>query len=332
MSSLLRHALPALLAVLAWCVPLSARAALDLYQGEAAVPAQDEDSRMAGVAKALEQVVIKVSGDRAAIANATVQSALANAGKLMQRYEYRQELVRGADGRPEVRLYLIASFYPSSVDQLLLRSGLNIWGRERPTLLVLIADGGQLLNATQAGELVERARARGLELRFPGDTQLTTDDLSALESGRIANIASRFGGGHVVGGALLPGGGRFAVDDGRGSRPFSINAEDRADTLRQLIDEAQAVLAAQLVVGGNEPEDLEVWVEGVDSATGYARVLSYLRGLTPVRAVEVSGVHPQGLKLALTVLGGAARLQQTVALGAELDMTSQDPAVLVLRQ
>lgn len=329
MSSLFR---PALLAVLAWLGAAPACAALDLYQGEAPVPAQDDGSRAAGVAKALEQVVVKVSGDRAAAAHPTIQAALADAGKLMQRYEYRQELVRGADGRPEVRLFLIASFYPSSVDQLLLRAGLNVWGRERPTLLVLITDGGQLLSAAQAGELVQRARERGLELRFPGDLVLTADDLAALESGRIGALASRFGGGHVLGGALLPGGGRFAIDDGRGSRPFTVNASDHADTLRQLIDEAQSVLAAQLVVGGNEPESVEIWVEGVDSAASYARVLGYLKGLTPVRAVEVSGVHPQGLKLALTVLGGAARLQQTVALGAELSMPSLDPAVLVLRQ
>lgn len=327
----LRHVLPVLLACLALCVGGPARA-LDLYQGEAPVAGQDDDSRVAAVANALKQVIGKVSGDRSAGNHPAVQAALADAGKLMQRYEYRQDLVRDAEGRPAVRLYLIATFYPTSVDQLLLRAGLNIWGRERPTLLVLIAENGQLLGAASATELADGARARGLELRFPSDTLLSADEAAALEMGRVGAVAARFGGGHVLGGALLPGGGRFAIDDGRGSRSFNVTADDRGQTLLRLIDEAQGVLAAQVTSAGSEPEDIAVWVEGVDSAPAYARVLSYLRGLTPVRSLQVTGVHPQGLKLELTVLGGAARLQQTVALGAELDMVSLDPPVLTLVQ
>lgn len=315
--------------LLLWAAPARA---LDLYQGEAAVAGQDDDSRVAAVANALKQVVGKVSGDRSAENHPAVQASLAEASKLMQRYEYRQELVREADGRPGVRLYLIATFYPTSVDQLLLRAGLNIWGRERPTLLVLIAENGQLLNAANAVELGERARARGLELRFPTDTTLSADEAAALEMGRVGALATRFGGGHVLGGALIPGGGRFAIEDGRGSRSFSVSADDRGQTLERLVDDVQGVLAAQVTGAGSEPEDIAVWVEGVDSAPAYARVLSYLRGLTPVRSLTVSGVHPQGLRLELTVLGGAARLQQTVALGTELDMLSLDPPVLTLVQ
>lgn len=316
------------------CLSLFAASAwaLELYQGEALVQSQDENSRAKGVAEALQQVVVKVSGNPAAARHPVVTTALPEAARLMQRYEYRQELVRGADGKPQVNLYLIASFYSASVDQLLQRAGLAVWGAERPRLLVLISEQQQLLSPGKAAELMQRADARGLELRFPPATALSVEESDALGRGQTDMLAARFGGGHVLAGELNGGAGRFVINDGQANRSFSVSAADRAAALAQIADQALEVLAQQQTGAGSEPETVDVWIEGVASAADYARVLSYLDKLTPVKALTVNSVKQQQLELKLTVLGGALRLEQTVSLGDQLSLISVNPMVLQLQQ
>lgn len=302
--------------------------ALDLYQGEAQVSGPDEGSRASGVAKALEQVLVKVSGDRRALDNPALAKAVGNASSLMQRFEYRQELVRDAEGRPQARLYLIASFYPSSVDDLLARAGLNVWGRERPRVLVLIDDGERLLDRSEAAALVDQATNHGLSLRFATDADL--DVVRQLRRSGGGDLSRHFGGGHVLAGSLVDG--RFELDNGRDVRPLRVAAGSSTDEqLASLAAELQQALVSVQLVGSNEPEELQVWVEGLQSAGDYARVLSYLAKLTPVRAVQVAEVEADRLRLDMTVVGGAVRLQQTVEVGRLLDVRAASPLLLGLR-
>jgi hypothetical protein len=313
------------LAVLFGSIPAMA---LDLYQGEAQVSGPDEGSRASGVAKALEQVLVKVSGDRKALDNPVLVQAVGDASSLMQRFEYRQELVRDAEGRPQARLFLIASFYPGSVDDLLTRAGLNVWGRERPRVLVLIEDGMRLLDRDEVTALVDQASVHGLSLRFVTDADV--DVVRQLRRTGNGELSRHFGGGHVLAGSLAEG--RFELDNGRDVRSLRISASSSTDEqLADLANELQQALVSAQLVGSNEPEALQVWVEGVQSAGDYARVLSYLGKLTPVRAMQVAEVDADRVRLDMTVVGGALRLRQTVEVGRLLDVRSAAPLMLGLR-
>ena len=105
--------------------------ALDLYQGETPVADQSADARVAALGRTLLDVAVKVSGDVNAANNATIIAAAASPERYMQRYEYRQELVR-EDGKPAIKLYLRGSFYAPTIGQLLRNAGLGAWGVERP--------------------------------------------------------------------------------------------------------------------------------------------------------------------------------------------------------
>lgn len=301
--------------------------AMDLYQGEAAVGSADEASRANGVVQALRQVLVKVSGDPRTLEHPAVTAALGNASSLMQRYEYRQELQRDAEGRPQARLFLVASFYPSSVDDLLSQAGLQIWGRERPRVLVLIESEHGLLERDQATALVDRAATHGLSLRFSQTADAQVVRQLVREGGTA--LSSHFGGSHVLYGVL--GSQNFLLDNGREARRLRVAAGAADAQMTELADALRQALVSTQLSGSNEPQPVQVWVEGVQSARDYARVLSYLSGLTPVRTLNVAEVQADRLLLDLVVAGGDHRLQQTVEVGRLLDVLGASPLVLGLR-
>jgi hypothetical protein len=299
--------------------------ALDLYQGEAQVSGPDEASRAQGIVVALEQVLEKVSANTQVASNPTVSAALGNAGRLMQRYEYRQELSRDTSGKPIATTFLRVSFYPQSVDALLLRAGFPVWGRERPRVMIALELDGRLLDRSELAELVERAEARGISLRFPGALALSAEELEQLRAGSVRELHSTLGGGLVFGGSL--GQGRASLDDGR--RVEQVNLPSSQG---EIADRLIATLARQQLANSNtEPSEFEATVGNVAGAADYARVLAMLGKLSSVRQVRVLSADSQGLKLKLLVVGGAERLQQTLINMGNVDMPSTDPAYLILR-
>lgn len=286
--------------------------ALDIYQGEVPVANQTAEARAEALGRALLEVAVKVSGDDTASANSTVIAAQANAERMMQRYEYRQELVREA-GVPVIKLYLRGTFYPQGIEQLLGRAGLAVWGRERPAVAVYLFDGDSPLLARDAQALLQRAAQRGLELRFPGG-------VSAAELGDSEALASRLSspGVNVLLGSIQ---GSLTLSDGKYAQTLAGNSN-----LRALADSLAVALARRYTEVRNEaPEQFAASVTGLRSAEDYSRVLRYLSTLSVVKKVLVRGTQSDALRLELTVTGGGARLGQTVALGKTLRMLSEDP-------
>ncbi|NJR44177.1 DUF2066 domain-containing protein, partial [bacterium] len=141
--------------------------ALDVYQAEVSVRDQSPDARVEALGRALLEVAVKASGDANAGNNSVVLSAQASAERYMQRYAYRQAIVR-ENGVPVIKLYLTGTFYPNSIQQLLQRAGLAVWGRERPVVAVYLFEGDAPLSTEYRQAMQERSARRGLQLRFPG--------------------------------------------------------------------------------------------------------------------------------------------------------------------
>lgn len=112
------RSLAAIVLVLASLSPALSRAAASLYTGQVPVNSQAEGERAEALKSALAQVVVKVSGDSAALTRPGVAKAIANAERYMQQYQYTQEATAEA-GQPQVRLFLVAQFDHDAVDQLM---------------------------------------------------------------------------------------------------------------------------------------------------------------------------------------------------------------------
>ena len=286
--------------------------ALDLYQGETPVPDQSADARVAALGRTLLDVAVKVSGDVNAASNGTIIAAAGSPEKYMQRYEYRQELVR-EDGKPTIKLYLKGSFYAPSIGQLLRNAGLGAWGNDRPIVNMFLFEGDSDLSAESARALQEQASRRGMNLRFPGG--VLAADLNEQTAASLASASQ-----NVVLGRI---GATLWLSDGRTTEALSTN------TLNGLTDRIASQLIRRAAALSNAPpEEIATDIVGVRSADDYGRVLKYLSVLSGVKKLSVTGAQQDTLRLLLNVQGGASRIAQSVAAGQTLRVLSENPTVL----
>ncbi|HST44108.1 MAG TPA: DUF2066 domain-containing protein, partial [Luteimonas sp.] len=118
-------------------------AAEGLYAAEVPVSNQGEAQRNAGLARALAQVLGKISGDRAAAGRPGVGKELRRAREFVDGYDYRQDESTSATGVPTYRTILVARFRPDAVDGVVSALGLPVWPqpRPKPVLWLAIDDG-----------------------------------------------------------------------------------------------------------------------------------------------------------------------------------------------
>ncbi|MHB8678493.1 MAG: DUF2066 domain-containing protein [Rudaea sp.] len=176
-----------------------------LYTGQVPVNSQSEAERVEALKSALAQVVVKLTGgDNAVLARPGVAEAVAGAANFVQQYQYAQDVVTAADGKPQVRLSLVAQFDRSAVDKLVASLGLGTAPAGSNAQAIQAAadtqaqifhiriaglhsavDYARAVGALSRNELVrsvqaERARGDGVELRLDitGPLQRLLDSLA----------------------------------------------------------------------------------------------------------------------------------------------------------
>lgn len=106
-----------LVALIAGACTAPARAADSPYTGEVPVASQSDADRTEGLKAAMGQVVARVAGDAAVLARPDVASAIGQAERYVQQFQYRQDVVTD-NGQPRVQLTLVAEFDHDAVDRL----------------------------------------------------------------------------------------------------------------------------------------------------------------------------------------------------------------------
>ena len=307
-----------------WACLLTSQSAyaLDIYQAEVSVADQTADARVQALGRALLEVAVKASGDASASNNSVVIAAQGSAERYMQRYAYRQAIVREG-GVPVIKLFLTGTFYPNSIQQLLQRAGLAVWGRDRPTVDVYLFDGDAPLSDSYRSAMQDRSSRRGLSLRFP--TGASASDLRDPEA--FAQRMVRPGSNALFGRVDE----RIYLSDGR-----TTEALDAAG-LDGLSDRLAQTLARRAAIAENAaPETLSVSVAGINSAARYASALKYLGELRVVKSTKIQGassgqLNSGQLNLELSVKGGAVQLMQSISQGSTMQLLSESPLLFEMR-
>jgi uncharacterized protein len=289
--------------------------ALDIYQGEAPVADQSAEARIRALGKALLDVAVKVSGDASAASNSTIISAAGSPERYMQRYEYRQEIVR-ENGAPAVKLYLKGTFHQPSITQLLTRAGIGAWGRDRPTVAVYVFRDGEPLPIEIQDSMRDKSSSRGINVRFPGG-------VSASESSEATALSLGTPNQHALVGRV---GETIWLSDGRTVESLNSSALDGlSDRL------ASALIRRADALRNAPPVELPVEVSGIRDANDYSGAIKYLSALSGVKKLTVLGAAGNSLKLSLSVQGGAERLANGVGAGRIMRVLSESPAVLEMQ-
>ncbi len=335
-----------------WLVPAlgmltvpAARAAEAVALYEAQVPVQGQGTAERGDAlrRALAEVLVKLSGDRATPKSAALTRLLKDAPRFVLEYRY-QAPAEGQASPGGQQLWVL--FDGEAVEQEMRKAGIPVWGRTRPSTLVwlavddgggrrfLIADGARAAAAT---ELRTAAQRRGVPLLLPlmdleDQDRLRPDDVWNGSRETVLSASARYRPEAILAGRMReerPGVWvvRWTFYQQTAASEWTTRGAE-AEAVAGGIDRTADALAARLVVpaaGGTQPLGLMLKVFDVRSVEGYARTLRYLTGLSSVSQVRVTRVEDSTITFMLEVRGDPHVLERAIALGNILAMAPAMP-------
>jgi hypothetical protein len=317
----------------------------NLYEAEVAVANKDRKIRSEAFGLALLQVAVKVSGRRGAAASPVIVEAMESPDRFVQQFRYRNVApVAGGNESPESpTLNLWVQFDAPAVDTLIREGGLPVWGRVRPSVLVLVAieSGGrrELLSSDDGGgwaEFIGRAAGeRAVPLILPlmdleDRSQLRPSDVWAGFEDNLRRAAQRYRSEGVLLGRVyerLPGNWearwRLLLEDGR--HEWLDQGEGLDAVLLAGVHESADLLASRFggFSGATVASGVEVNVTGIRSLRDYARTLQYLDSLDQVSRVDVTNVKSGSVSFRVDARGGRETVRQVIALGRTLAEDAQ---------
>ena len=318
----------------------------NLYEAEVDVVDKDGGVRTEAFGLALMQVAIKVSGRRGAAESPVIVEAIKNPARFVQQFRYSNVAPVSEEGEspesPALKLWV--QFDAPSVDGLIREAGMPVWGRVRPSVLVLVAiesaAGRELLSSDDAGGWAEFIRrigaARAVPLVLPlmdleDRSRLRASDVWAGFEDNVQSAAQRYQSEGVLMGRAyqrLPNyweaRWRLLLEDGR--HEWVDQGEGLDAVLLAGVHEGADRLASRFgrVTDTTVASGVEVNVTGIQSLRDYARTLQYLDALDEVSRVDVTSVDSESVSFRVDARGGRETVRQVIALGHTLVEDGQE--------
>jgi hypothetical protein len=330
-----------LMMFLALCLPVATMAQSGLrtegdvasasgaYEAEVPVNSQGDADRNGALARALGNVLAKLSGDRSVMARPGVMQALRDAKNYVASYDYRQDQSTSASGAPSYRTMLVARFRQNDVDGLISALGLPLWPQPRPKPVVWLAiddgSGPRLVTVQQANAarpLLNRAIERGYKLGLPTGSAAEQALVGAIwrqDTAAVARASSRYAppmqlvgklyrdktGGWVADWVFVDGGrelNKWTTNDSDARRAMAGGADGAADALVRRYAKAGAATGAA--------GTYTIVVTGLNSAEDYLRLAAGLRESPVVRNITPVRASGNRLELALELTTGLPGLNR----------------------
>ena len=317
-----------------------------LYEAETVVADQSASARQAALRACLRLALVKLTGEREVLRNAALAPLLNRPERFVREYRYKEVRTPPAPGAPPAtELRLVVRFDEDSLNKSLRDSGVPVWGRERPSMLIwLVVEQDQARRFASSEETPEalallrgRAQERGIFVMLP---LLDLEDSAVLQprdiwggfEGPILAASARYEADVVLTGSVES----LAEELWNGKWTMyqrgAARAEWRSETgffdkaLKQGVDGAIDRLAAEFAQAKvyTRLGEVQLVVNNVHSIGQYARVIDYLGSLSAINEVRVTEVREGEMTLALSVHGGERAVSQALSLGSvmELDLDS----------
>ncbi|WP_343226208.1 DUF2066 domain-containing protein [Lysobacter sp. 5GHs7-4] len=299
-----------------------------VYAAEVPVNGQGEAERNAGFARALAQVLGKLSGDRGAAARPGVGQELRRAKDYVAGYDYRQDEGVGPTGAPSYRTTLVVNFDQGQVDSLASVLGLPVWPtpRPKPVLWLAIDDGSGprlvgLAQANAARSTLNRAVERGYRLGLPTGNAAEQAAVGAIwrgDSAAVARASARYSPPMQLIGKLYRSKAGWKadwifVDSGKVLSTWTSEEADARRAMAGGADGAADALMRRYAKRGSAagpPGIYRVTFTGLTSSDDYIRLAGYLQRLAVVRKLTPIRATPGGVELELDLISGLQGLKR----------------------
>lgn len=270
-------------------LPSLAEPVSGLYQVREAVTSQQPEERGVVLGKALETLVLRLTGDAQALQAPGLEGVRKDPQQLVSQYVYEGDT-------------LIVDFDPLTTENKLRQAGLALWGANRPAILAWWLNAGvegfSLLGDGQeaAAPLRQAAQNRGLPLRLPlADLQeqllATPETLGADQPDALLPASERYAADALLAVQAREEGGQWQAewrlwlgDSREQGKAQGADQKALADAVLLAVSER---LAPRFVVKPGAASALLVEVQGTDLAR-YANLASLLEPFA-ARLIKVKG-------------------------------------------
>jgi hypothetical protein len=295
----------------------------NLFDVEFPVPDQNKQIRAAVFTKGLEEVLIRVSGNRSVVQELTT----GNAAAYVQQFSYvenplDEEQKRGQQSF-ELTYILKVQYNAGKIIKLLRDNGQPVWGEHRSETVIWMAvrDGSNryVLKDSDASLLKDSAESsadrRGLPLIWPAydrkdRQQLDFTDVWAAFGEPVRVASKRYTRGPAIAGRLSWTGnewqGDWSVFVDNSAYSGSVSGSDYNSVIAEGIDLSADMIGKHYAVleraGVDEP-DLLVQVDNVDSVQTYRKIQTFLEGLNAVRQANLARVDADSVLFRVNLRG-----------------------------
>lgn len=305
-----------------FCTSLMAEPVSGLYNGRVLVADQTAQSRSKGVDQALEQVLIKLTGNSKIMQLPGIQQAVSNTNNFIASVGYTKLPPSPSEELPGFALQV--SFSAQAIDQLVRRAQLPILPTGRPTLVFWVVrddaeTGRQFVSEqvfpdfTQSFQQIMQDRAAPYQLPaldLEDQLSLSVNEAWSMREETIEVASQRYA---ADGWAVLRfftttsgqvrGSWIYRLGDQRGFN--DVRAESTEAFVGLAINDLVDSVSAQLTyIPQADTSKLVVQINQVDSFTDYQAVLAQLQGLKLVRSSNVFAVEGDRLFVTVDIDGG----------------------------
>jgi hypothetical protein len=307
------HKLLALLSVLLGMVSLPAKAVTieDLFTVELPVADQTTGLRLESFSQAFRQVVVKVSGSDDALRSPALERPIESSARYVKQFRYiTRSLPEDAEFEAE-RLILRIDFDQRLVESLLRENNFPVWGRERPSSLLVISydvnENIKLVTQDSTPDLVEAldqaASIHAVPVLFPlmdlEDIGLVNiGDIVSREYGKIETMAVRYAPDALLVGQILGRSGqgwqgdwevRFADQIFK----WKFKSSSKKEVTEQVIRHLAKILALEYALEDHRrvEQTLLLSVSALEGIENLIKVQKYLKSLNVVDSVHVAMIN-----------------------------------------
>lgn len=298
-----------------------------LYQVREPVSSQAPEERTQATQRALETLVIRLTGDPKAVQNPGLAPIQKDPQQIISQYGFEA-------GPPEV---LKVDFDPASTQAALRRAGLSLWGANRPTILSWwlneSTEGSSLVGDGQASAapLRRAAQHRGLPLRLPladlsEQLVATAPNLEGADPAPLRDASDRYNADALLAVHAREEGGQWQAKWqlwlGDKKEAGSVEGADQAALADAVMLAVNQRLAPRFVVkpGASGEQLLEVQGMNLERYAALGRLLEPFRG----RLQSVDGD-----RILYRVNGSAEQLRAQLSLAKLQEMPAGEVAAPV---
>jgi hypothetical protein len=309
-----------------------------LYEAEVSVEDQEIGSRRQAIKMVMDQVLVKLTGDRNASTRVALMPVIDTAENYVQQYRYLE--VTGEDTVLNVKqeLKIRIRFDELKLNNALRNLGIQVWGKERPSTLVWLAIEDEysrrILHPEEDQEIFYtidlRARSRGIVLINPLFDLQDTSNIRASDIWGGFNYSVKSASERYYPDLILTGKIATPLPDiweinwtvflNGSEQTYSTEGSYLESVLNEGINDVADIITSNYAQA-SMPEVGNIIIKVIDVITlqQYAKVLGYLQSLSPVSEVEVLQVSAGNIEFNIYAHGGEKAILQAINFGRILE-------------